>query len=1658
MNLLLQPALTLTYNELTALSGVDKFWNLFDTAFGTQYDRSVAQSLRLQWQAGDFSQLPQIEILDSSILGGANAAYASNTNKIYLSANYVATATPENLVSTLLEEIGHFVDAQINLTDSAGDEGAIFAALVLGESLSNDQLQHFRTENDWAVITLDGQMIEVEQQNFQGTQGNDYITGTDQDDLIEGLAGSDYLYGEDGNDTINGGGDDDYLIGGSGNDTINGDAGNDTIYGEDGDDTISGHAGNDYLIGQDGNDTINGGGDDDYLDGGSGNDILNGDAGNDSLSGGDGNDILNGGDGDDTIISDAGNDTINGGSGTDRYYAADYSDRLVGLTMTYDSATGNGSIVVGTETDTFTSIENFDSFRGTNFDDIIVGTPTSDYYISGGAGNDTISGNAGGDYLYGEDGNDTINGGGDDDYLDGASGNDTINGDAGNDTIYGGSGDDTISGHAGNDYLIGQDGNDTINGGGDDDYLDGGSGNDILNGGDGNDTISSDAGNDTINGGSGSDRYAADYSDRLVGLTMTYDSATGNGSIVVGTETDTFTSIENFDYFRGTNFDDIIVGTPTSDYYISGGAGNDTISGNAGGDYLYGEDGNDTINGGGDDDYLDGGSGNDTINGDAGNDYLDGGSGDDTISGHAGNDYLIGEDGNDTINGGGDNDYLDGGSGNDILNGGDGDDIISSDAGNDTINGGSGTDRYYAADYSDRLVGLTMTYDSATGNGSIVVGTETDTFTSIENFDSFRGTNFDDIIVGSPTSDYYISGGAGNDTISGNAGGDYLYGEDGNDTINGGGDDDYLDGASGNDTINGDAGNDTIYGGSGDDTISGHAGNDYLIGQDGNDTINGGGDDDYLDGGSGNDILNGDAGNDSLSGGDGNDILNGGDGDDTIISDAGNDTINGGSGTDRYAADYSDRLVGLTMTYDSATVNGSIVVGTETDTFTSIENFDYFRGTNFDDIIVGSPTSDYYISGGAGNDTISGNAGSDYLYGEDGNDTINGGGDDDYLIGGSGNDTINGDAGNDTIYGEDGDDTISGHAGNDYLIGQDGNDTINGGGDDDYLDGGSGNDILNGGGDSGEIDYISGGSGSDRFIIGDATWIGYDDGNAATNGNNDYAEIADFNEAEGDIIQLKAGVDYLLSVSGTDTQILIDKPGTEIDEIIAIIRNRTDLSLTASYFDYKSVPSTLAIAPSNAVQTEGNSGSKAFTFSVTRSGNTTGINTVKWAVTGTGANPANAADFGGTLPTGTVTFAANETSKIITVNVSGDTSIEADETFTVTLSNPSNAATITTATATGTIENDDVNKVILNINGSSNEYALSAASQNVTDEFTISADKTQLGLAGNTWKKLDIGSYNITNNTILEFEFQSSKRGEIHGIGFDTDNDVINNPQNLFQLSGTQNWGLNNFKNYSTGSGWQSYSITVGDYFTGNFNYLTFANDHDVASPDSNGQFRNIQLYENKNLSVNINGNSNEYALSAASQDVTDEFTISADKTELGLSGNTWKKLDIGSYNITNNTILEFEFQSSKRGEIHGIGFDTDNDVVNNPQNLFQLSGTQNWGLNNFKNYSTGSGWQSYSITVGDYFTGDFNYLTFANDHDVASPDSNGQFRNIQLYENQNNISVNINGNSNEYALSAASQNVTNEFTISADKTELGLSGNTWKKLDIGSYNITNNT
>jgi hypothetical protein len=118
---------------------------------------------------------------------------------------------------------------------------------------------------------------------------------------------------------------------------------------------------------------------------------------------------------------------------------------------------------------------------------------------------------------------------------------------------------------------------------------------------------------------------------------------------------------------------------------------------------------------------------------------------------------------------------------------------------------------------------------------------------------------------------------------------------------------------------------------------------------------------------------------------------------------------------------------------------------------------------------------------------------------------------------------------------------------------------------------------------------------------------------------------------------------------------------------------------------------TLNLVATAADQSEGNSGSRAFTFTVNRSGNLSEATSVQYAVTGSGANAATGNDFvNGVLPGGTLTFAANESTKVITVNVNGDTDIETDETFTVTLLNPAGTTVLGTASAIATIRNDDL--------------------------------------------------------------------------------------------------------------------------------------------------------------------------------------------------------------------------------------------------------------------------------------------------------------------------------------------------------------------------------
>ncbi|HFA50381.1 MAG TPA: matrixin family metalloprotease, partial [Bacteroidetes bacterium] len=162
-----------------------------------------------------------------------------------------------------------------------------------------------------------------------------------------------------------------------------------------------------------------------------------------------------------------------------------------------------------------------------------------------------------------------------------------------------------------------------------------------------------------------------------------------------------------------------------------------------------------------------------------------------------------------------------------------------------------------------------------------------------------------------------------------------------------------------------------------------------------------------------------------------------------------------------------------------------------------------------------------------------------------------------------------------------------------------------------------------------------------------------------------------------------------INVSG-DTDVEADEMFTvTLTDVAGCSTDITTAASNGTIQNDDTLPTNLAIAATSADKAEGNAGNTPFTFTVTRSGNTSGANDVDWAVTGSGANAADAADFGGALPSGMASFAAGETTKTLTVNVSGDVDVEMDEGFTVTLSNPTGGATIVTASANGTIQNDD---------------------------------------------------------------------------------------------------------------------------------------------------------------------------------------------------------------------------------------------------------------------------------------------------------------------------------------------------------------------------------
>ncbi|WP_286209074.1 calcium-binding protein [Azospirillum sp. A1-3] len=221
-------------------------------------------------------------------------------------------------------------------------------------------------------------------------------------------------------------------------------------------------------------------------------------------------------------------------------------------------------------------------------------------------------------------------------------------------------------------------------------------------------------------------------------------------------------------------------------------------------------------------------------------------------------------------------------------------------------------------------------------------------------------------------------------------------------------------------------------------------------------------------------------------------------------------------------------------------------------------------------------------------------------------------------------------------------------------------------------------------------DYMNGGAGSDTFVFRSNEGWDYIDGFAAGAGGDvlDLRAIASFTSFQSFLAATtQEGADTVVTLGPTSAVKLAGVQRSALTQANVLLTGSSTGGGTGGDAD----GGTVSISPPTVSLAEGTgSGTTAYQFTVTRSGDLSAAATVTWAVAGSGTAAADAADFAGNvLPQGTLSFAAGQASATISLPVLADALEESDEGFTVTLSNPSSGWTVATASATGVITNDD---------------------------------------------------------------------------------------------------------------------------------------------------------------------------------------------------------------------------------------------------------------------------------------------------------------------------------------------------------------------------------
>jgi trimeric autotransporter adhesin len=970
--------------------------------------------------------------------------------------------------------------------------------------------------------------------------------------------------------------------------------------------------GNDTLVGFDGSQTF---------DGGLGNDLLRGLAGGDTY-------LFGRGSGLDTVDDSGDTGPIDsivfapGLSASDIQISHVGDDLVIKIIGTTDQLTVKD--MYRYFYDYYQTIEQFKFYDGTIWtsdivkvllleqakttgNDTIVGFSDSRDILDGGAGNDFLSGSAGGDtYVFGRGyGADVINDGVSSPELDTVVFKSDIRpGDltltrSGSDLIIAITGtpdqltifnqyqsetwtveefrftDGTVWSNIDVQNLIlaslSTNGNDTILGFATPDVLNGLAGNDSLTGGLGDDIYiwGRGYGSDTI-----SDIYIL-YVDEVhikagVAPSDIVVSKSGNDLIltIAGTtdqliikdqlsaNSTTGDTIEKFVFADGTVWTNV----DAQNKLLVGTAGNDILVGFGGNDPLYGLAGNDSLDGGKGDDVLNGGSGADTLIGGEGVDtasYASSSVGVSVLLSTTDAQVSLGDAAGDTLSG---IENLTGSAFADTLTGDTGANTLDGGTGADTLAGGLGDDIYIVDNVGDIA-------SEGSGAGIDLVRSS---------IDWTLATNLENLTLTGATA-FYGTGNTAANIITGNTNNNTLDGGAGADTLIGGlGDDTYI--ADSSDTLveNAGEGTDTVRS-AGTFTLSTNIENLVLTGTS---AVNGSGN--VLD-----NILTGNTAANILTGGLGNDTY--------VVDNVGDTTVEvAGEGTDlvqsAIAWTLASNLENLTLTGSSA------ITGT---------------GNTLDNVLTGNSGVNT-LNGGSGNDTLDGAAGADILVG--------GLGDDIYVAESGDTLTENAGEGTDTVKiatnytllanfenliltgtsaitgtGNALDNIITGNVGVNTLSGGSGNDTLDGAAGADILAGGLGDDTYIADSSDTLTENVSEGTDTVRSAGDFALAANIENliltGTAAINGTgNSLANVIIGNTANN-ILDGGTGADSLSGGLGNDTYIV----DTVLDVTIEAADEGTDFVQSAITWTLANNVENLTLTGGLAIDGTGNSAANVIT-------------------------------------------------------------------------------------------------------------------------------------------------------------------------------------------------------------------------------------------------------------------------------------------------------------------------------------------------------------------------------------------------------------------------------------------------------------------------------